>query len=130
MKWADGAPVTTKDMLFSYRVIQNPNMPIIDRGPASLTDSIAAQDDQTFTINWKQPYYLADALGLRVFWPLPAHLLEADYASMVEGQNDSLGFLSRPYWTSEYVHIGPFKLAEFTPGVSAAFDAVASRGGR
>ena len=86
--------------------------------------SIAAQDDQTFTINWKQPYYLADALGLRVFWPLPAHLLEADYASMVEGQNDSLGFLSRPYWTSEYVHIGPFKLAEFTPGVSAAFDAV------
>jgi peptide/nickel transport system substrate-binding protein len=124
VKWADGAPVTTKDMLFTYRVIQNPNMPIIDRGPASLMDSIAAQDDQTFTINWKQPYYLADALGLRVFWPLPAHLLEADYESMVEAQSDSLGFLSRPYWTSEYVHIGPFKLAEFTPGVSAAFDAV------
>ena len=126
VKWADGASVTTKDMLFTYRVTQNPNMPIIDRGPASLMDSIAAQDDQNFVINWKQPYYLADALGLRAFWPLPAHLLESDYASMVEGQNDSLGFLAKPFWTSEYIHVGPFRLAEFTPGVSASFDAVDS----
>jgi peptide/nickel transport system substrate-binding protein len=124
VKWADGAPVTTRDMLFTYKVTQNPNMPIIDRGPATLMESIAAQDDQTFVINWKQPYYLADALGLRAFWPLPAHLVETDYATMVEGQNDSLGFLAKPFWTSEYIHVGPFKLAEFTPGVSATFEAV------
>ncbi len=124
VRWADGAPLTTRDLLFTYRLVQNPAIPIIDRGPSSLMDTASAPDDHTFVITWKQPYYMADAIGLRAFWPLPAHLLEADYVAIVEEQRDSLAFLARPYWTSEYVHVGPFKLVEFTHGVEAVFDAV------
>jgi len=124
VKWADGTPFTSKDLLFTYKVTKDPSIPIIDTGPSKLMDAATAPDDYTFVVDWRQPYYMADSIGLRAFWPLPAHLLERDYTSYVEEQKDSAGFLARPYWTSEYVHIGPFKLTEFTPQVQAVFDAV------
>ncbi len=126
VKWADGAPFTARDLMFTFRVIKNPSIPVIDSGPGKLMDSASAPDDYTFIVNWRQPYYLADAIGLRAFWPLPAHLLEADYVALVEEQKDSLAWLGKPYWSSEYVHIGPFKLVEFTHQVQAVFDAVDS----
>lgn len=124
VRWADGAPLTTRDLLFTYRVTKDPSMPIIDTGPSRLMESATAPDDHTFVITWRQPYYMADAIGLRAFWPLPAHLLEADYAVLVEEQKDTGAFFAKPYWTSAYVHVGPFKLVEFTPQVEAVFDAV------
>jgi peptide/nickel transport system substrate-binding protein len=124
VKWADGTLLTTKDLMFTYRVMMNPSIPVIDTGPQRLMDSASAPDDLTFIINWKQPYYMADAIGLRAFWPLPAHLLESDYITMVEEQKDSLAWLAKPYWTSEYVHVGPFKLSEFSHQVQLVFDAV------
>src|SRR5439155_16213988 len=75
-------------------------------------------------ISWKQPYYQADALGLQLFWPLPAHVLEADYDAMVGQQKDVQAFMSKPFWTSEYLHVGPFRLVEFNAGIEAAFEAV------
>lgn len=124
VRWADGAPLTTRDLLFTYKLVKNPSIPIIDTGPSKLMEAATAPDDLTFVVTYSQPYYLADAIGLRAFWPLPAHLLEADYTSLVEEQKDSAAFLAKPYWTSEYVHVGPFKLVEFTPQVQAVFDAV------
>ncbi len=124
VKWADSAPFTSRDLMFTFRVMQDRSMPVIDRGPALLMDSATAPDDFTFVITWKQPYYMADAIGLRPFWPLPSHLLEAEYASVVEERKKSQAFMAKPYWTSDYVHIGPFKLVEFRPGVEAVFEAV------
>jgi peptide/nickel transport system substrate-binding protein len=124
VKWADATPMTTRDLLFTYKLTKDPLIPIIDTGPSKLMESATAPDDYTFVVTYSQPYYLADAIGLRAFWPLPAHLLEADYTNLVEGQKDSAAFLAKPYWTSEYVHVGPFKLVEFTPQVQAVFDAV------
>jgi len=124
VRWADDAPFTAQDLLFTYKVAQDRSIPIIDSGPASLMESASAPDDFTFVVVWRQPYYLADAIGLRAFWPLPAHLLAADFAALVEEQKDSAAFLAKPYWTSEYVHVGPFRLVEFAPGVDAVFDAV------
>ncbi len=123
-KWADGAPFTSKDLLFTYKTVKDPNLPIIDTGPSQLMESVSAPDDHTFVVNWSQPYYMADSIGLRAFWPLPAHLLESHYTNLIEGQKDINAFLALPYWSSEYVHIGPFRLTEFTPQVQASFDAI------
>ncbi len=124
IRWADGPVVTARDLLFTYRMRKDPSMTTTDVGPTQLMESAAAPDDQTFVVTWRQPYYQADALGLRAFWPLPAHLLETDYTSLVEQQRDSKAFLAKPYWTSAYVHVGPFKLTELVPQVHAVFDAV------
>ena len=83
-----------------------------------------APDPTTFVINWKQPYYMADAIGLRAFWPMPAHLLEEDFNTLILGQKDAAAFLAKPYWTTAYIHVGPFKLVQFTPGEDVIFDAV------
>ncbi|HZT08843.1 MAG TPA: ABC transporter substrate-binding protein [Chloroflexota bacterium] len=124
VKWADGTPLTAQDLLFSFRVAKSGIVQMIDSGPARLMGSAEAPDDRTFVIHWNQPYYLADAIGLRALWPLPAHILEADYATMIEEQKDPQAWYAKPYWTSEYVHVGPFKLVEFTPQVEAVFDRV------
>ncbi len=124
VKWADGQQFTSRDLLFTYRVIQEASMPVIDRGPAGLMESAAGPDPLTFVVTWSQPYYQADALGLQPFWPLPAHALESDYNTLVVEQKDVQGFLAKPYWTSEYFHVGPFRLVAFNQGVEAVFDVV------
>jgi peptide/nickel transport system substrate-binding protein len=124
VKWADGQPLTSHDLMFTFNVTRDKAMPIVDPTAAKLMDSAVAPDDLTFLVTWKQPYYLADALGLQLFWPLPAHLLESDYEQMVGQQKDVQAFMAKPYWTSEYLHVGPFKLTAFNAGVEAAFDAV------
>ena len=124
VKWADGQPFTSHDLLFTFTLTRDKSMPIVDPTASELMESATAPDDRTFQITWKQPYYLADALGLQLFWPLPSHLLEADYNQIVGQQKDAQAFLAKPFWTSEYLHIGPFRLVEFNAGVESVFDAV------
>jgi len=124
VQWADGAPFNTKDLMFTFALSQDKSMPVVDPGPTQLMESASAPDDYTFVISWKQPYYQADALGLQPFWPLPAHLLEADYQRIVVEQKDVNAFFGKPYWTSEYLHIGPFKLVDWIAGSQATFEAV------
>jgi peptide/nickel transport system substrate-binding protein len=124
VKWADGVPLTSRDLMFTYRMTQERSVPIIDIGPSTLMESAAAPDDLTFIIIWKQPYYMADAIGLRAFWPMPAHLLERDFDALVIEQKDSASFLAKPFWTTEYVHVGPFKVTQFVPGEDVVLDAV------
>jgi ABC-type transport system substrate-binding protein len=116
--WHDGTPVTSRDLLLTYMLAKNPSLPIIDSGPTKLMESAETRDDHTFVMTFRQPYYLADSLGLRAFWPLPAHILQADYERL-----DPAAFLNLPYWTTDYVHAGPFKLAQFVPGTELVFDA-------
>lgn len=116
--WHDGAPVTTRDLLLTYTLAKNPTIPIIDSGPTKLMESVATPDDHTFVITFRQPYYLADSLGLRAFWPLPAHILQAEYDRL-----DTAAFLNLPFWTTQYIHAGPFKLAQFVPGTELVFEA-------
>lgn len=124
VSWADGTPFTSRDLMFTFDLTRDRSVPIVDPAPSELMASATAPDDHTFILNWTQPYYLADALGLQGFWPLPAHLLQSDYTRLVGEQKDVQAFMSKPYWTSEYVHIGPFKLVQWTPGIDATFDAV------
>ncbi len=124
VRWADGEPFTSRDLLFTFNVTHDRTLPVVDPSATELMDSATAPDERTFAITWKQPYYLADAIGLQLFWPLPVHLLETDYNQIVGQQKDVTAFMGKPYRTSEYLHVGPFKLVQFTPGVEAIFDAV------
>ena len=124
--WQDGVPFTAADLVFGYQVQADPGMPYTDRGVTQLVQSVEALDDHTVLITWKQPYYLADAIGTGALWPLPAHLLADAYAA-----GDLDHFRTLPYWTSEYIHTGPFRLARYEPGTATEFTAYAGYfGGR
>src|SRR5207302_4044255 len=64
VQWADGAPLTSRDLMFTFRLTRDKSIPIVDPGPSELMESAEAPDDYTFLITWKQPYYQADAVGL------------------------------------------------------------------
>ncbi len=116
--WQDGRPFTAGDMLFAYELNSDRTMPFLNRDAIQEMQSVEAPDDYTLVIYWRAPYYQADAVGLRALWPHPRHILEEPYRT-----RDRQAFINLPYWTSEYVHLGPFRLTAFTPGDSLTFQA-------
>ncbi|HZT06944.1 MAG TPA: ABC transporter substrate-binding protein [Chloroflexota bacterium] len=120
--WQDGAPFTAQDLVFSYRVDGDQGLPNNTRDAVNLIESVDAPDDQTFVINFRRPYYLGGTMGPRLFWPMPKHILQEAFDRYQESNNAD-DFLNLPYWTSEYVNTGPFRLTSFDPGDGMTFQA-------
>ncbi|MBM2809962.1 MAG: hypothetical protein HW416_721 [Chloroflexi bacterium] len=120
--WHDGMPFTAHDLAFSFPVNREGGLPNNTKDAVNLMDSAEASDDFTFVVTFKQPYYIGGTMGPRYFWPQPKHLLEPAYEKFLESK-DADDFLNIPYWTSGYVHAGPFRLTEFDPGAGVTFRA-------
>jgi peptide/nickel transport system substrate-binding protein len=122
--WHDGTPVTVDDLLFAARVAQDRDLPLFNSPGFSAVDRIEAVDSMTVTVFWKQPFIDADAMfghlsndGFAV--PLPRHLLERVYI------DEKATFTEHPYWSTEFVGAGAFKVRDWIKGSSvtlAAFD--------
>jgi peptide/nickel transport system substrate-binding protein len=108
VRWHDGAPVTTDDLLFAARVEQDRELGIPRARVWDFVEAIDAQDARTVTVRWTAPYIEADAMFSYLYGlPLPKHLLEAAYAE------NRANFLALPYWTSEFVGAGPYRMQEW-----------------
>lgn len=115
-RWHDGVPFTADDIVFSWQVAAHPDIPMAGSAEVvnALTERVEALDPLTFRVTWKTTYFRALWLGHRDLWPLPRHVLEASL-----GQRDA--FLNHPYWTTDYVHTGPFRLLDFGLGETVVF---------
>lgn len=120
--WQDGVPFTAEDMLFTFRFNTDPGLPNPHPTEARLMDSAEAPDAHTFVIFFRQPHYQGYALGIRAFWPQPRHLL-ADAYERYRATGNVEEVSNLPYWTSEYVHTGPFRLTSFDPAGDIVFSA-------
>jgi peptide/nickel transport system substrate-binding protein len=119
--WQDGVPFTAHDLVFTHRLYSDPAIPVTDE-TAGRMSSVEAPDDYTAVFLFKEPYYEASALGLRDFWPAPRHLLIDAYERyLATGHAEEV--LRLPYWTTQYVHLGPFRLTFFETGQGASFEA-------
>ena len=107
--WHDGTPVTTDDLLFGVLVGQDRELDIGLDAAFQYINNISVPDARTVVVRWKQAYILADAFfgGQHI---LPKHLLEQQY------QQNKRAFTELPFWSSEWVGTGPFKLRDFVPG--------------
>src|SRR5207245_9822282 len=73
---------------------------------------VKGPDPRTLTVTWKEPFINANGLlGAGDDLLLPRHLLEDAYRS------DKATPLDLPYWTSEFIGAGPYRLDEWTPGI-------------
>ncbi len=120
--WQDGTPFTSKDLEFSYRINTDRGLPSIQRDSIDQMESVETPDATTFIVYFKGPYYLGATLGIRPFWPLPEHILGAPYERFL-ASNNADEVINQPYWTSEYVHLGPFRMTQFEPGGDLTFEA-------
>src|SRR5579871_1594908 len=116
--WHDGTPFTAHDVAFGFRAHADPELAFSDRSAVAQIESVEEIDTHSVLITWKHPFYLADSLGALILFPLPVHILEQPYNTL-----DKQSFLQLRYWTTEYVHTGPFRLVRFEPGQGATFEA-------
>jgi peptide/nickel transport system substrate-binding protein len=107
-KWHDGTPFSTADLAFAWRVNRDPEMPTASGSIVSLMESVSTPDATTFEVHWSKVY--KDALLAVGLTPLPRHLLEDLYT------RDKQAFVNSSYFTTDYVGLGPYKLAGWTPG--------------
>jgi peptide/nickel transport system substrate-binding protein len=123
--WHDGIPLTAEDFVFAWRVYTTPELGIAGSPPHALMEEVSAPDERTVIIHWRQPFPEAGALDgsggseASIFTPLPRHLLERGY----EAGRDAVA--NHPFWTTEYVGLGPFRLDRWEPGAfleAVAFD--------
>jgi peptide/nickel transport system substrate-binding protein len=76
--WADGAPLTAADWLFTYRAVMNPRNAVKTRYGWDAIATASAPDPYTIVIRLKRPNVAVLgilAFGGAAYPPLPAHLL-------------------------------------------------------
>lgn len=119
VQWHDGTLFTSDDVLFTYRIQEDKDLAVFSHNAYRSIESIAAPDPRTVTTTWRRPYLYANLVfgyeGDRSLLPLPRHLLERPYVE------DKATFLILPYWTTEFVGTGPYKLREWESGSHAIF---------
>ena len=119
LRWHDGNPLSAADFAFAFEVYSASWLNAISVVPIGQMSEVAAPDSATVIIRWKQPYPDADALQ-NDFQALPRHILEPAFR-----EQDPLAFPALPFWTTEYVGLGPFRVDSWEPGASiggVAFD--------
>ena len=114
-RWHDGAPFTSDDLVFSYRVQEDKETVFFKDTRYASVERVDAPDPLTLVVSWKQPYIFADNIfDVSI---LPKHVLERPF-------NDNKAiFTELPYWREEFVGTGAFKLREWAQGSHAGLDA-------
>lgn len=113
--WHDGTPFNAGDVAFTARVLRDTSMPWLPEPIYRFIDSVEADDERTLTVKWKEPYIRANEVAFNP--PLPRHLLEPGYLA------DKETFTNLPYWTTEFVGTGPFRVKDFVRDSHVALSA-------
>jgi peptide/nickel transport system substrate-binding protein len=119
LTWQDGAPLTAEDFVFAYRVYSTPVLGVASSPPIGIMEDVSAPDERTVLIRWKQIFADGGALGPD-FQALPRHILEQPFQQL-----DAQAFSNHPFWTQDYVGLGPYRVTNWEPGSfieAVAFD--------
>ncbi|NJD37814.1 MAG: peptide-binding protein [Geobacter sp.] len=106
--WHDGKPFSARDVLYTYRVIIDPQTPTAYSEDFKQVASVTSPDPYTVVVRYARPY--APALASWGVAILPAHLLE--------GQDITKSPLSR-----KPVGTGPFRFKEWVSGQKIVLEA-------
>jgi peptide/nickel transport system substrate-binding protein len=112
--WHDGAPLTAADLVFSQAV--HVEFPSSINGFAPHIERIDTPDPHTALITWKTTYSLALDFHHRNMWLFPKHRLSEAFES------EKAELLANPYFTTEYIQLGPFRLVEWGLGENQVFE--------
>ncbi|MBV9102978.1 MAG: peptide ABC transporter substrate-binding protein [Candidatus Eremiobacteraeota bacterium] len=113
VRWQDGAPFTSRDVVFSFSALMNPANNVPNRRGYDEIRSVNAHDPYTVVVRLKRPYAPAVAELFSDEAPngiLPAHLLAR------ERDLNRLDFNSHPIGT------GPFRLLRWNRGQSVELE--------
>ncbi|HET6276072.1 MAG TPA: peptide ABC transporter substrate-binding protein [Candidatus Cybelea sp.] len=110
--WADGAPLTAADWIFTYHAVMNPENNVKTRYGWDAIASASAPDPYTIEIRLKRPNVGVLgilAMGGAGYPPMPAHLLAR------------LPNLNNAAFNAQPLSSGPYALKEWSHGSSLVF---------
>lgn len=108
--WHDDVPLSANDFVFAWQVYAIPELGHSNSVPISEIEELTAPDAATVVIRWRRPYPDVDRMG-SLLPPLPRHILEESFR-----RGDLETFAKHPYWTTQYVGLGPWRLDRWEPG--------------
>jgi peptide/nickel transport system substrate-binding protein len=112
--WQDGTALSAEDFVFAWGVFASPVLGVANSPPINVMEEVTAPDDRTVAIRWRRPYPDAGALDI-TFPPLPRHALASAFENMRQ-TGDSQSFTGLPFWTHEFVGLGPYRVTRWEPG--------------
>src|SRR5579864_6432705 len=107
VRWQDGAPLTSRDIVFTFQAIMNPRNNVQVRTGYDQIANVEAKDDYTVVVHMKSVFspIVAYFMGVQGgFSILPEHLL-SQYPD-----------LNHVAWNSAPIGSGPFKFKEWLHG--------------
>jgi peptide/nickel transport system substrate-binding protein len=107
VKWSDGQPFTSEDVVFTYQYLINKETAATSIGPYLEVDKVDAVDPLTVKVTFKNPtpaWYTIFTGGNG--WILPKHVLK----DAVGGNAKNAPFNQKPIGT------GPYTVEDFKPG--------------
>jgi len=118
VRWHDGSRLTAEDVVFGVRVGQDREVPLFNHAALASLDRVESTDPSTIVAHWKQPYIDADTMFGKahnddIVIPLPKHVLERVY------DEEKTTFTDHPYWSTEFIGSGPYRVREWARGSSA-----------
>jgi peptide/nickel transport system substrate-binding protein len=108
--WHDGHPLGADDIVFSWQVNRDPDIPNSNAEVARLISSMEAQDNTTLVLTWTEAFPYADRISHRELFTLPKHLLERVY------QDSKDAVLTQAYFSDQYVGLGPYRVERWDRG--------------
>jgi peptide/nickel transport system substrate-binding protein len=109
-KWHDGTPLSTHDIAFTWKVANDPEIPWSRPAYARRIAEISAPDANTLVMRWKGTFPFAHRPEETTIDPIPTHLLESQYGA------DTQGFINSPYWTRDFIGLGPYRITAWQEG--------------
>ena len=119
VKWSDGTPFTSADVLFTFQAIYDPKVDSLLASSLKIDGKpliVTAPDAKTVVV--KLPHTFGPGISLLDNLHLaPKHKLEAALKAGTFAQ--SMGVSTPP---ADLVSLGPFKLSSYTPGQRLVFE--------
>jgi peptide/nickel transport system substrate-binding protein len=109
--WGDGTPVTTKDVLFSWRVGRHPKSGIGSMEFYRSLYKIDALDDKTFTLHFDKITF--DYNAINGFSLLPAHIDELNFTEPADYKNQTAFDTDTE---NEGLYFGPYMIRKVVSG--------------
>lgn len=111
VRWGDGVPVSTDDVLFTYEVGRNPQSGVAGRELYRRILRITAQDAKTFTLDVERMTF--DYADISDFALLPAHLERSAFVDPAQYRIRTL-YDTDP--TNAGLYCGPYRITEVALG--------------
>ncbi len=120
VRWHDGTPLVAEDFVFGTKIVQDPEVPLFRGIGIRFLSEVQAPDERTLVARWKVPFFDANVSG-------PMDITAVPYRAVGElyERRDMQALMNSPYWTAEFIGLGPYRLTQWILGShteAAAFD--------